>query len=197
VSDLAAAETSPVALRPLSAAPLLVSAQTRTHQVRAGRIPRIVLLLSVAVVVYTIDVLTKLMAVAFLTEDDPVRIGHTSITLRLIRNPGAAFGLGVGATAVFTVVTAIVIGAVLRTARRLGSLRWALALGLLLGGSLGNLSDRLSRSPGPLRGHVVDFIDFPGWPIFNLADAFICMAGLMIVLLALRNVPISGRPHGR
>jgi signal peptidase II len=172
----------------------LVSAHPRTHQVRAGRIPRIVVLLSVAVVVYTIDVLTKLMAVAFLTEDDPVRIGHTSITLRLIRNPGAAFGLGVGATAVFTVVTAIVIGAVLRTARRLGSLRWALALGLLLGGSLGNLSDRLSRSPGPLRGHVVDFIDFPGWPIFNLADAFICMAGLMIVLLALRNVPISGRP---
>lgn len=155
------------------------------------------MLLSVAVVVYTIDVLTKLMAVAFLTEDDPVRVGHTSITLRLIRNPGAAFGLGVGATALFTVVTAIVIGAVLRTARRLGSLRWAVALGLLLGGSLGNLSDRLSRSPGPLRGHVVDFVDFPGWPIFNLADAFICMAGLMIVLLALRNVPISGRPHRR
>lgn len=194
MSDLAAAETPPVALRPLAATPRLVSAHPRTHQVRAGRIPRIVVLLSVAVVVYTIDVLTKLMAVAFLTEDDPVRIGHTSITLRLIRNPGAAFGLGVGATAVFTVVTAIVIGAVLRTARRLGSLRWALALGLLLGGSLGNLSDRLSRSPGPLRGHVVDFIDFPGWPIFNLADAFICMAGLMIVLLALRNVPISGRP---
>jgi signal peptidase II len=181
----------------LAAAPRLVTVRGQPQEIQTGRIPRIVVLFSVAVVVYMIDVLTKLMAVAFLTEDDPVRLGHTSITLRLIRNPGAAFGLGVGATAVFTVVTAIVIGAVLRTARRLGSLRWAVALGLLLGGSLGNLSDRLSRSPGPFRGHVVDFVDVPGWPIFNLADAFICLAGLMIVLLALRNVPISGRPSRR
>jgi signal peptidase II len=169
----------------------------RAEQVRAGRIPRIVVLFSVAIVVYTIDVMTKFMAVTFLTEDDPVRVGHTSITLRLIRNPGAAFGLGVGATALFTIITALVIGAVLRTARRLGSLRWAVALGLLLGGSLGNLSDRLSRSPGPMRGHVVDFIDIPGWPIFNLADAFICVAGVLIVLLALRNVPIGGRSPRR
>jgi signal peptidase II len=175
----------------------LVTAYSQGELARAGRIPRIVVLFSVAIVVYAVDVMTKFMAVAFLTEDDPVRVGHTSITLRLIRNPGAAFGLGVGATALFTIITAVVIGAVLRTARRLGSLRWAVALGLLLGGSLGNLSDRLSRSPGPMRGHVVDFIDIPGWPIFNLADAFICLAGLMIVLLALRNVPISGRPRRR
>jgi signal peptidase II len=176
----------------------LVSVPARhPEQVRVGRIPRIVVLLSVAIVVYLSDVLTKFLAVALLTEDDPVQIRHTSITLRLIRNPGAAFGLGVGATVLFTLITAVVIGAVLRTARRLGSLRWAVALGLLLGGSLGNLSDRLSRAPGPLRGHVVDFVDVPGWPIFNLADAYICLAGLMIVLLALRNVPITGRPRRR
>jgi signal peptidase II len=199
VSDLAAAENPPAALRPVTAAPRLVSVHTARlpDRTRSGRIPRIVVLFSVAIFVYLSDVATKFLAVALLTEDDPVRIGHTHIALRLIRNPGAAFGLGVGATVLFTLITAAVIGAVLRTARRLGSLRWAIALGLLLGGSLGNLSDRLSRAPGPLRGHVVDFVDIPGWPIFNLADAYICLAGLMIVLLALRNVPISGRPHRR
>jgi signal peptidase II len=197
VSDLAATENPSAALRPL-AAPRLVSVRSRhPGQLRAGRIPRIVVLFSVAIFVYLSDVLTKFLAVALLTEDEPVRIRHTRITLRLIRNPGAAFGLGVGATVLFTVITALVIAAVLRTARRLGSLRWAVALGLLLGGSLGNLSDRLSRAPGPLRGHVVDFVDIPGWPIFNLADAYICLAGVMIVLLALRNVPIAGRPPRR
>jgi signal peptidase II len=78
-----------------------------------------------------------------------------------------------------------------------GNKRWALALGLLLGGTLGNLTDRLARAPGPLRGRVVDFVDLPGCPIFNLADACICVAGAMIVFLALGPVRLHGRPGRR
>jgi signal peptidase II len=114
------------------------------------------------------------------------------LTFRLIRNPGAAFGLGVGVTIVFTAITTVVIAAILRTSRRLGSLPWAITLGLLLGGALGNLTDRIARSPSPLRGHVIDFIELPSWPIFNLADSAICVAGAMMVVLAFRNVPLEG-----
>jgi signal peptidase II len=160
-------------------------------------IPRVAVLFAVATFGYAIDVATKFLVVAVLGEDEPVRIGHTAVTLRVIRNPGAAFGLDLGSTALFTLISVVVIGAVLRAARRVGSLRWAVALGLLLGGSLGNLTDRLSRAPGPMRGRVVDFVELPGWPIFNLADALICVAGVMIVLLALRNVPLSGRRRRR
>jgi signal peptidase II len=163
----------------------------------AARMPRIVVLLWVALLAYLCDVVTKFLVVASLSEDSPAPVRHTGLSLRLIRNPGAAFGLDLGSTVLFTLVTAAVIGAVLRVARRLDSLPWAVALGLLLGGSLGNLTDRLSRSPGPLRGRVVDWIDVPGWPIFNLADASICLAGILIVVLALRNVPISGRRRRR
>jgi signal peptidase II len=161
------------------------------------RISGVAVLFGVALVTYLIDVATKFLVVAVLGEDEPVRLAHTGVTLRVIRNPGAAFGLGLGSTAVFTVISAAVILAVLRSARRVGSVRWAIALGLLLGGSLGNLTDRLSRNPGPLRGRVVDFVELPGWPIFNLADAFICAAGAMIVFLALRNVPLAGRSRRR
>jgi signal peptidase II len=147
----------------------------------------------VAAVCYIADVITKLAVVATLTEDTPVRVGGTGVEFRLIRNPGAAFGVGVGATVLFTLVTALVIAVILLVAHRLNSLPWALTLGLLLGGSMGNLTDRLARSPGPFRGHVVDFVHVQGWPIFNLADAAIVIAGVLIVLLALRNVPLSGR----
>jgi signal peptidase II len=193
--------TRETATRPAAQPPRLTLVTTpRTGREPARRpagIPRIAVLLWVALVAYLIDVVTKFLVVATLTEDEPVRVRHTALSLRLIRNPGAAFGLDLGSTVLFTLVTAAVIGAVLRVARRLGSLPWAIALGLLLGGSLGNLTDRLSRTPGPLRGRVVDFVDLPGWPIFNLADAFICLAGAMIIALAVRNVPIGGRAGRR
>lgn len=191
--------TRPAEQTRLGPAPLspATGRDSRRRPALAARMPRIVVLLWVALIAYLIDVVTKALVVAALSEDAPVRVPHTGFTLRLIRNPGAAFGLDLGSTVLFTLVTAAVIGAVLRVARRLGSLPWAVALGLLLGGSLGNLTDRLSRAPGPLRGRVVDFVDLPGWPIFNLADASICTAGAMIIFLALRNVPISGRPGRR
>lgn len=197
VTDLAATSDTAPAFR--SVAPLGTPAPARhLHTVPSARpvkraVPRIAALLMIAVVTYVADVATKLMVVATLTEDTPVKLGNSGLEFRLIRNPGAAFGVGVGATVLFTLVTALVIAVILLVSHRLNSLSWALTLGLLLGGSMGNLTDRLARSPGPFRGHVVDFVHVQGWPIFNLADAAIVVAGVLIVLLALRNVPLSGR----
>jgi signal peptidase II len=80
---------------------------------------------------------------------------------------------------------------IVRQARRLVSRSWALTLGLLLGGALGNLVDRMLRSPGPLRGHVVDWIELPHWPVFNIADSAIVVGGCIAVLLAARGVPLD------
>ncbi|WP_019877643.1 signal peptidase II [Sporichthya polymorpha] len=159
----------------------------------AIRRSRLALFGGVAALVYLFDLVTKIAIVAFLTEDDPVPIGGTGVSLRLIRNPGAAFGVGVDLTVLFTVITGCVVAAVLTSSRRLGSTPWALTLGLLLGGALGNLTDRIARSPGFLSGHVVDFVEIPGWPIFNVADFSICVAGGLMVALACRNVPLDGR----
>jgi signal peptidase II len=157
---------------------------------------RLGVLLAVAAFAYLTDVCAKIIVVATMTEGEASRtMGDGLVTFRLIRNPGAAFGLGVGVTIVFTVISAIVVAAILRTSRRLGSLPWAITLGLLLGGALGNLTDRVVRHPSPFQGHVIDFIELPGWPIFNLADSFICAAGAMMIFLAFRNVPIEG--HAR
>ena len=82
---------------------------------------------------------------------------------------------------------------VLWVSRRLGSALWAVALGLLLAGVAGNLTDRLFREPGPMRGHVVDFLRFPHWPIFNVADVCINVAAVLIVVQALRGIGVDGR----
>jgi signal peptidase II len=121
------------------------------------------------------------------------------IRLNLIRNAGAAFSIGNGATWMLTLIACGVMVFILVTARRLGSLAWAWALGLLLGGSLGNLLDRLFRAPGPGRGHVVDFIDYFGLFIGNVADVAIVGAAGLIGVLAMRGVGVDGsKPeHGR
>jgi len=153
---------------------------------------RVGLLAVVAAAVYLADLATKVAAVALLEGHSPVRVVDGLLMLRLVRNPGAAFSLGVGMTVVFTAITVVVVVAIVRTARRLRSPSWALALGLLLGGALGNLTDRVARAPGFLVGHVVDFLDLPHWPVFNLADSAIVVAGLLMVLLAARDVPLEG-----
>lgn len=110
------------------------------------------------------------------------------------RNAGAAFGIATGSTIVFSVVAAIVIVVIMRTARRLRSLPWGIVLGLLLGGAAGNLVDRVTRSPGFLRGRVVDWIDFgPGkFAVFNAADSAIVVGGMLAVLLAMRGMEMDG-----
>jgi signal peptidase II len=149
-----------------------------------------------AVVAYAADQVTKIWAQNTLTTGEPVNVVGDHIRLNLIRNAGAAFSIGNGATWVMTLVACGVLVFILRTARRIGSSAWAVALGLLLGGSLGNLTDRMVRSPGPGRGQVVDFIDYFGFFIGNVADIAIVGAAAFIALLAMRGVGVDGaRPH--
>jgi signal peptidase II len=154
---------------------------------------RLFLLAVAAIVVYATDVITKIIAVDQLAHRKPVRVFGSAFTLELVRNPGAAFGLGVGMTIVFTLVSVGVIIAILRAAPRLGSSWWALVFGLVLGGAVGNLTDRILRDPGFGRGHVVDFLHITHWPVFNVADSAFCVAGGIVVVLAIRNVPLEGR----
>jgi signal peptidase II len=145
-------------------------------------------------VVLAADVISKVIVVATLTENVPVRVIGSVLRLDYIRNPGAAFSLGAGGyTVVFTLIAAAVIVAILRMARTLASRRWAVALGLLLGGALGNLTDRIARGPGPLRGWVVDFIQLPHFAVFNVADSAICCGGALMVLLTVLGL----RPDGQ
>ena len=153
---------------------------------RRGRLP---LLLAVAGGVLALDLVSKLVAVRELADRDPIVLLGGVLTLRLVRNPGAAFGMAQGMTVVLTAIAAVVVVVILRMARRLDSARWAVALGLVLGGATGNLVDRLFRAPAPGRGHVVDFLELPRWPVFNLADSAIVLAGLLMVYLSARGVP--------
>ena len=115
------------------------------------------------------------------------------LSLVLVRNPGAAFSLGTGTTIIFTGIALTISAVILRTARRLGSTGWAIALGGMLGGALGNLGDRLFRSPGVGRGHVIDFLQLPHWPVFNVADSCVVGAAALMVLLTLRGKEMAAR----
>ena len=143
-----------------------------------------------------LDVVTKLIVVHALSNRPPIRLLDGFLTLLLLRNSGAAFSIGTSMTIVFTAIAAAVIIYILRAARKLRSLPWAITLGLLLGGATGNLADRIFRSPGLFRGDVVDWIELPHWPVFNLADSAIVCGGVLAVLLALRGVHLDGSREG-
>ncbi len=148
---------------------------------------------AVAAFVLVADTISKTLVLRNLTGHPPVRLLGGLLTLRLLYNPGAAFGLATGYTVVIALIALGVIVFVIRTARRLGSIAWSIALGLLLGGATGNLSDRLLRAPGPFRGRVVDWINLPHFPwTFNLADSAIVCAAVLIGFLAFLGKPIQG-----
>ena len=147
----------------------------------------------VAAAVYGVDQLTKVLAVAALDPGEPHPLVGDLLRLNLIRNAGAAFSMATGVTWVLTIVALVVVVVVVRSARRLGSVGWAVALGLLLGGALGNLTDRLLREPGFGRGHVVDFLDYAGLFIGNVADIAIVVAALAVALQAVRGIGLDGR----
>jgi signal peptidase II len=107
-------------------------------------------------------------------------------------NPGAAFSVATGSSWIFTIVSVVVAVVTVRVSRRLRSRGWALALGALMGGNLGNLTDRLFRDPGFARGHVVDFLNYNGWFVGNVADIAIVAAAIGIALLALLGIGIDG-----
>ena len=123
---------------------------------------------STALLVVVVDQVTKIWAVGALEggPDRPV-VGEL-LQFSFVRNPGAAFGLGGGATIVFSLVAVAVVVALVRMSTRLVSYGWGVALGLMLGGALGNFTDRVFREPGGLQGHVVDFLRLPNWPVFNV-----------------------------
>lgn len=160
---------------------------------------RIALFLAVAILALGLDLLSKVLVVAHFGPDPkPVRILGGAVYLTETRNSGAAFSVGTGATIVLTALAFAVVGVILRMAGRMRSTGWAVSLGLVLGGALGNLTDRILRSPGVGRGHVVDWIslfakDGHVWPIFNLADSAIVCGAVLLAVLALCGIEIDGR----
>jgi lipoprotein signal peptidase len=168
---------------------------------------RLGVVLVVAAVVLAADIISKTIVVATLSDRQclaggivpsppPIRLLGGVLTLCESRNPGAAFGIGgTSTTIVFTAIAVGVIAFIVRTSRQIYSLPWAVALGLLLGGATGNLTDRIFRSPGPFRGWVVDWIQLPHWPVFNLADSSISCGVVLFVLLAARGHRLDGTTH--
>ncbi|MGW4854203.1 signal peptidase II [Streptomyces sp. NPDC004288] len=156
---------------------------------------RIVALFVVAVLAYLLDLGSKMLVVAKLEGHEPIDLVGDLLRLDAIRNPGAAFGMGEAFTIIFTCIAAAVIVVIIRLARKLYSLPWAIALGLLLGGALGNLTDRIFRSPGVFEGAVVDFIAPAHFAVFNLADSAIVCGGILIVLLSFRGLDPDGTVH--
>jgi signal peptidase II len=167
------------------------AAQPAANRPVAQRRRRIGVLLGIAAAVLALDITSKLLVVANLS-DRQIRLLGGFLTLRESRNPGAAFSLGTGETVLYSVIALAVIVVILRTSRRIRSVPWAICLGLLLGGATGNLIDRIFRSPGLFRGWVVDWIQVPHWPVFNLADSAIVCGGILAVLLSARGVHLDG-----
>jgi signal peptidase II len=166
-----------------------------------GRRPRARLLLALAAAVLVLDLATKLLVVATLSDREPIRLLGGALYLTEARNTGAAFSFAEGATVVFSVIAVVVAVVIVRAARRMRSTGWAVALGLVLGGAVGNLVDRVFRDPGFLRGGVVDFLslfapDGSVWPIFNVADSAIVCGGLLGALLAFRGIEFDGTRAG-
>jgi signal peptidase II len=151
----------------------------------------------VAVTAYAVDVATKALAVRHLTPDAPVHVVGSLLRFDLVRNPGAAFSTGTSYTVLLSVIAVIAAAVVIRFGRRLGDRTWAVALGLLLAGVCGNLTDRVFREPGFLRGHVVDFMELPHWPVFNVADMLIDAAVILVIVQTWRGIGITGARHTR
>jgi signal peptidase II len=155
------------------------------------------LLLGLAGAVLALDLGTKLLVVATLSDREPLRLLGGAVYLTEARNTGAAFSFAESATVVFTLIAVAVVVVIVRSARRLFSTGWAVALALVLGGAVGNLIDRVFRDPGFLRGGVVDFISLfdpygQVWPIFNVADSAIVCGGVLGALLAFRGIEFDG-----
>ena len=145
-------------------------------------------LFATAWTIWLFDFATKAWALQSLSTE-PRRVIGTFLQFTLVRNSGAAFGFATGLTILFSLLALSVVVAVIYFAPRITSAGWHLTIGLLLGGVLGNLTDRIFREPSFLSGHVIDWIQIPHWPVFNLADTAICVAAALSFVLTMRNVP--------
>ena len=159
-----------------------------------GGAARFVLILSAcAAFAYGLDLLTKTWVLRSMSEGDVIPVLPPLLHWHFIRNSGAAFSIGEDYTWVFTIIMTVVAAGIIFYARRIRSIWWSIALGFLLGGVLGNLTDRLFREPGFGVGHVVDFIALPNFAIFNIADSAIVGSVILWCLLTLRGVGMDGR----
>ena len=149
-------------------------------------------LLSVAWFIWILDLATKAWAVEQLAHREPIKILGTFFQLTLVRNPGAAFSFATNATLLLSLIGIIVLLGITYFAPRITSKGWSIVLGLVMGGILGNLMDRIFREPGFLRGHVIDWMQLPHWPIFNIADSAIVVAAALSMVLTVKNIsPIT------
>ncbi|WP_407318186.1 signal peptidase II [Isoptericola halotolerans] len=151
--------------------------------------------LALAALVLAVDQLTKWWALSALAEGERVPLIGDLLGLTLVFNDGAALSIGSGYTGILTIVVVAVVVVILRAVRRLGSVAWAVALGLLLGGAVGNLLDRLFRDPAFARGHVVDMIAYADFFVGNVADIAIVVAAGLIVVLSFRGIALDGTRH--
>jgi len=145
-------------------------------------------LYAIAWAVWLFDFATKSWAVNSLDSRNPVNVIGDFLQLTLYKNPGAAFSLAEGFTIIFTLIAISVVGVIAYYSTKITSKGWSIVLGLALGGILGNLSDRIFREPGFFVGHVIDWIQIPNWPVFNLADSAIVVASAIAVILSVRNI---------
>ena len=151
-----------------------------------------VILVAVFALLYAVDQATKWLAVDRLTGKPDKELLGDLLVLNLTRNAGAAFSTGTGYTGLFTALAIVAVLVVVWLSRRVRNYMWAVAFGFLLAGITGNLTDRLFRAPGGLRGHVVDFLQLPHWPIFNVADMCINIAAALILVQAFRGIRLDG-----
>jgi signal peptidase II len=156
----------------------------------------LIALFSISAVVLVLDQASKAWAISSLVEGERHDLLGSLLGFQLVFNPGAALSIATGMTWVLTIVAAVVIVVVVRASRRIGSWAWAVALGLLLGGALGNLVDRLVREPGLARGEVIDFIAYANWFVGNIADIAIVSAAVLVVILAALGVHLDGTRDG-
>ncbi|WP_197322053.1 signal peptidase II [Saccharomonospora sp. NB11] len=177
-----------------------------TEEPRPAVLPRrrVGLLALAAVLAYAVDLVTKVIVTATLEGEKPVRLLGGAVYFQLLRNPYAAFGMDIGGTWLLTAIAIAVVVGIVWFARRIRSAGWAIGLGLVLAGALGNLTDRIFRAPAVFQGHVVDFISVFGpngqyFPVFNAADSAITVGAGLIVLLTVLGRDYDGSviPRGR
>ncbi len=149
------------------------------------------LIFKIAIAVVLLDQLSKIAAVAFLEDKAPVKLIGNYLQLSFTRNPGAAFSMGTNVTFIFTIFSITVAALIIWQSKIITHPIWAICAGGFLGGAVGNLIDRLFRSPGIFHGHVVDFIVFPNFPYFNLADSAVTVCAITAALLSFRGIDYS------
>jgi signal peptidase II len=143
----------------------------------------------VAALIWALDFSTKVLALNSVSPVKPTPIIGTFLQLRLVFNPGAAFSVGTSVTFIFTILSAAAVAGIAYYAVKIINRAWSLVLGLALGGILGNLTDRIFREPSLFNGHVIDWIELPRWPVFNIADMAIVCGAVLSVVLIIKEIP--------